>query len=139
MFNLKKSIKLFMFNLKKQQNVGIYNLNDAVAVLHDVSGMLAVQGVDMQKHFTKNAFLFVTEGKKKQKTAKTATAKTTHQACTTSLANSGGAISRHLGKSINIYHQHKCNCIPTFHVSGKICMAIQGRKRTLKAFVRQYI
>lgn len=32
-----------MFNLKKPSNVGIYSLNDAVSVLHDVSGTLAAQ------------------------------------------------------------------------------------------------
>lgn len=32
-----------MFNLKKPSNVGIYSLNDAVSVLHDVSGTLVAQ------------------------------------------------------------------------------------------------
>lgn len=92
--------------------------------LHD-GGTAAVQAADVQKRFTKKAFLFVSEGEK-GKTAKAATTKTTHQACTTSLANSSSAISRHLGKSINIQHQHKC--IPLLFSLAKYAWPFKGEK-----------
>lgn len=66
-----------MFNWKEQWNVGIYSPSDALSESHG-GGTAAPQAADVQKHFTKNAFSFVSEGKKKGKTAKAASTKTTH-------------------------------------------------------------
>lgn len=137
-----------MFNLMKHQSTRICHLHDRMSELWDsfriyvLSTEFTYRTGDVSHpkafYFFLGVFFFFSNKRRRSKKASITTKTTTHQACTTSLANFRGAISRHLGKSINIQHQHKCNCISTFCASDKISTQIfrTRKERTLEPFVR---
>lgn len=109
-----------MFNLMKHQSTRICHLYDRMSELWDSCRIYVLSAeftCDTWKCFTPKDLCFIqgpfptSDRRQKSKNASKTTKTALHQACTTSLANFRGAISRHLGKSINIQHQHKCNSI----------------------------
>lgn len=122
-----------MFNLMKHQSTRICHLHDRMSEMWDSFRIYVLSAeftydtgnVSQLRTYTffQGSFFFPSDKSRKSKTSKI-TKTTPHQACTTSLANFRGTISRHLGRSINIQHQHKWNCISTFCASDKISTRI---------------
>ena len=107
-----------MFNLMKHQSTRICHLHDRMSELWDSCRIYVLSAeftCDTWECFTSKDLCFIegpfslSDRHQKSKNASKTTKTPPHQACTTSLANFRGAISRCLGKSINIQHQHKCN------------------------------
>lgn len=125
-----------MFNLMKHQSTRICHLHDRMSGVWD-SFRICVPSAEFTcdtgnvSHLkTYTVFLGVFFPLVKEGEASKTTETTAHQTCTASLANFRGAVSWHVGKSINIQRQHECNCISAFCVSGKIkAHELQDKKR----------
>lgn len=137
-----------MFNLMKHQGTRICHLHDRMSELWD-SFRIYVPSAEFTcdtgnvSHPKTSTFfqgsLFPPHQRRRSKNASKTRKTPPHQACTASLANFRGAISRRLGKSINIQRQHKRDHISTSCVSDKISTRISRTRREwmLPSFVTQ--